>query len=231
MKKGFLLFCLCLMLLPAGIASASLNVVQTSCNILMGEDECRIVCCAQVHNDSDHLAGLEHGFFRLINGEEVIAEEGIRRIWPYFLDPGGDGYVFETVTFYPDEDGHLEAPAITGVTFELNDMNVPLTVENNRLNTEMHIERTETDGYIMACTLKNDAMETAWNPQVSFGLYTEDGLLLFADGKSLDNIGISGGNQIEIQFIVNPQIVAQWGEYGVEPAEVRVAGYYRQETD
>ena len=29
-----------------------------------------------------------------------------------------------------------------------------------------------------ACTLKNDAMETAWNPQVSFGLYTEDGLLL-----------------------------------------------------
>ncbi|MBQ9010482.1 MAG: hypothetical protein IJ088_14315 [Clostridia bacterium] len=231
MRSVFLVICLCLLTVLTGVAAADLNVVQTSCNILVAEEECRIVCCAQVHNDSDRLAGLEHGLLRLTNGGEVIAEESVSRIWPYFLDPGGDGYVFETVTFYPDEDGNLEVPSITGVSFEMNAMDVPVSVENNMLRAEMHIERMETGGYIMACTLANDEAETAWNPQVTFGLYTDGGSLLYADGQSLDNIGISGGNQLELRFMINPQIVAQWGGYGVEPAEVRVKGYYRQESD
>ena len=231
MKTVILLLCLSLVTAFSGIAAADLNVVQTSCNILVSEEECQIVCCAQVHNDSDTLAGLDHGFFRLVNGEEVVAEEGISRIWAYFLDPGGDGYVFETVRFYPDEEGQLEVPTITGVTFEMVDMFVPVTVQNQMLSTEMHIERMEAGGYVLVCTLKNDTAETAWNPQVTYGLYTDGGSLLYADGRSLDNMGISGGNQIELRYMVNPQIVAQWISYGVEPAEVRVKGYYRQETD
>ena len=224
-----LLLCLCLGIWS--MAGAELNVVQTACNILVYSDECQIYCCAQVHNDSDRLAGMEHGLFRLLSGDVVIAEENVERLWPYFVDANGDGYIFQTVTFYPDEDGNLEIPSITGLNFQLSSMTMPVSVANETLVADAEIEKTQTGGYVLICRLQNTDDETAWNPLVTYGLYTSGGSLLYADGLSLENTGISSGSTLELRFTVNAQIVKQWFSYGVEPAEVRVQGFYRRDSD
>lgn len=226
---GLFLF-LCLAAICLG-ALADLSVVQTSCNILVYGDECRVYCCAQVHNDSNGLTGMESGVFQLMNGDEVIAEESVDRLWPYFLDPGKDGYIFGSSVFYPDENGNLEVPTITGLVYQLIPMDVPVATENHRLEASMQIEKTQAGGYELICELTNMEEETAWNPLVSYGLYTSGGSMLYADGITLNGLGIRSGSTIELQFTVNAQIVSQWAGYGVEPAEVRVMGYYRKDSD
>lgn len=228
-----LLFCLllCLCLGAWSTAGAELNVVQTACNILTFDDECHVYCCAQVHNDSDYLAGMEQGLFRLISGDTVLAEENVERLWPYFVDANGDGYLFQTVIFYPDEDGNLEIPSITGLSYQLASMTVPVSAANETLLAEAEIERTETGGYVLICKLQNTDSETAWNPLVTYGLYTSGGSMLYADGLSLENTGIGSGSTLELRFAVNAQIVKQWVSYGVEPTEVRVQGFYRRDSD
>ncbi|MBR1709378.1 MAG: hypothetical protein IJ719_11180 [Clostridia bacterium] len=231
MKRFLAVLAAFLMVSFMASAEDTIRVVQTACNILVYGDECQVFCCAQVHNDTNRILGIESGTVRLLYEDTVVAEEEVERLWPYFLDPGGDGYLFQLIRFLPDAQGNPVIPAITGVIYDLNTMNVPATMQNQMLESTLEIERTQNGGYAIVVSAKNAGEETVWDTMITYGLYTSGGSLLYADGESFDQMGISPGSQLEKRFSINSQIVAQWENYGVEPAEFRVFAYYRSDTD
>ena len=82
-----------------GMAEGEGVVSQVSCSIVPSGDYYLVYCFAQVHNASDEVICLEEGMLSLMNGEQLLSTSDVSQIWPYFLSPGEDGYLFDIVAF------------------------------------------------------------------------------------------------------------------------------------
>ena len=229
-KKTIILFFL--LLFPAlALCEGELTVLQSSCSIVSYGEVYRVHCFAQVHNYSDQVVGMQTGSFRVMNGETVIAEEEVDRLWPYFLGPGEDGYVFGTAVFNPDENGNPVVPSVTGLNYTFETMEVRSGTANQQLFAQAEIERMGSGSCLVTCTVENTGEITAYNPVIAFGLYTGSGTMIYADGKQLEQIGIVPGSSIVIRFPISLQLTKQWDDYGVTPDEIKLSASYRADED
>ena len=66
---------------------------------------------------------------------------------------------------------------------------------------------------------------------VVVGLYTDAGQLVYADGRSLKDVGMMQDGKLLVRFRVEPMIVEQWIGYGALPTQVRADAMFRTGSD
>lgn len=209
---------------PAGV------VTQTSCSIVQSEDYYLVYCFAQVHNNSSETIFLNEGVLSLFNGEQLLAEQEVAKLWPYFISPGEDGYLYDVVAFEPNEDG-VVVPNVTGLYYELDYGTVDAGYSSIALETAVRVQEDPQLGVQIVCEMANPTDVEAFDPTVAIGLYAENGALLYTDGLTLHGIGIPAGGKTLLRFEVDDAFIEQWSSYGVTPAEVRVNASFRTDAD
>ena len=234
MKKRILCALLALMLAAftaAGLAQEEGAVVRTSCSIVQSGDYYLVYCFAQVHNNSDSVICLDEGSFSLTNGDQLLAESDVDQLWPYFLSPGEDGYLFDIVPFEPNEDG-VVVPSVTGISYDLDYMAVDAAHANYTLQAGASIQTDAMSGAMMViCEVTNETQMDAYDPTIAVALYTPGGDLLYTDGMTLQNIGIPAGETIFVRFYVDNVFVRQWEDYGAMPGSAQVNASFRIDED
>ena len=231
MRRIWLLALLLLALaVPAALADEPGVIVQSSCSIVQSGEYHLVYCYAQVHNQSEEIICLESGTFELHNGDQILATEDVTRIWPYFIEPGGDGYLFDIVSFEPDENGPV-VPTVTGVDYDIRYMRIGLEHAGMALETRTQIDQEPSGDVVVTVHLINPELIDAYDPTVAIGLYTEDGVLLYADGVTLQDVGVPAGGEVLRRFRIDDTIAGQWRAFGVTPAWAQVSAAFRADED
>ena len=233
MMKRWLSVLLALMaiaFLPCALADDEGVIVQSSCSIVQSGDYYLVYCYAQVHNQSDQIICLERGTLELRNGEQLVADAEVSQMWPYFIDPGEDGYLFDVVAFEPNEDG-VVVPTITGLEYFVGYMPVEPQFAGKKLECASRIERDPDGTLYVVCELHNPSQIPAYDPSVAFGLYTEGGAMIYAGGMTLQSIGVPAGGSTLVRFPIDKVFVSQWDSYGASPAQVQAGAIFRNDAD
>ena len=205
-------------------------IVGSSCNIVQSGEYYLVYCYAQVHNNSSEIICLEGGTFELHSGEQILASQPVTQLWPYFINPGEDGYVFDVVAFEPGENGAV-VPSVTDVLYDIRYMTVDPAFGSRDLSAVAELERTQEGGMTVICRITNGTDTDAYAPTIAFGLYAENGGMLYADGTTLQGVGILAGGTLLMRFPVDEDLVAQWDTYGMSAAEARVSAAFRNDED
>lgn len=215
--KKWLGMLLALMLLPGAGALAQDEgaVVQSSCSIVEVGEYHLVYCFAQVHNNAAQTICLDEGNLHLMNGEETLASQEVSGLWPMYIKPGEDGYLFDVVYLERGE----AAPSITGIQYDVGYMTLEAPMDGQKLETQARVEVSDESGRMyVVCEMTNPTAEDAFNPTLGLGLYTEGGQMLYADGVRLKDIGIPAGGRVKVRFDVETEVAEQWRSYGVTPA-------------
>ena len=221
-----------LLLAAVGLADSEGVIVQSSCNILQSGEYYLVYTFAQVHNNSDSIICLDQGTFELHSGEQMLASQKVSRMWPYFLNPGEDGYLFDIVSFEPDENGMPVVPSVTAIDYNITYMQVDGAFGSKDLSAICDIQNDSADGSLQVlCEITNPSEEAAFEPNISFGLYTDAGQMIYADGTTLKGVGIPAGGTVLVRFNVEEAFVSQWNNYGVTPTQAHVNASFRTESD
>ena len=139
-------------------------IVQSSCNIVQSGEYYLAYCFAQVHNNSDQVICLDEGTFELLGGEEVISSESVSQLWPYFIAPGGDGYLFDVAAFET-------MPAVTGLDYHIRYMSIDPRYAGVQLAADARLEMDDATGEMsVVCEVSNFSDADAYNPAVAFAL-------------------------------------------------------------
>lgn len=234
MKRMMILAALAALLLAAavGLADAEGVVVQSSCNIMPSGEYYLVYTFAQVHNNSDQIICLDQGSFELHSGEQLLSSQKVTRMWPYFLNPGEDGYFFDIVSFEPNEDGSPELPNVTNIDYNVTYMTVNQAFGSYDLSAVSKLAMDEaTGGMSVLCEITNTTEMDAFDPSVSFGLYTEGGQMIYADGRMLTGVGIPAGGTVLVRFDVDAAFVSQWQAYSAMPMQAHVNASFRLNSD
>lgn len=232
MKKILTAIVLAALLTSAALCGMAEGVVsQTACSIVPSGDYYLVYCYAQVHNDSDKVICLEEGMLSLMNGEQLLATSDVAQIWPYFLSPGEDGYLFDIVAFEPNEDG-VVVPSVSGISYDLKYMTIPQEHASYALEASAQIEMDEdAQSMTIICEITNPTEMDAYDPTVSLGLYTHSGVMIYADGVTLQHVGVPAGQTVLARFPVDSVFVQQWKTYNALPDEARVSAVFRMDED
>ena len=200
-------------------------IVQSSCSIVQSGDYYMTYCFAQVHNNTDQVLCLEDGMFYLSDGEEIIAQEEVSKLWPYFLAPGEDGYLFDIIPFET-------MPQITGLEYSLQYLLVNPAYAGVKLDAQTRVELDEDSGVLsVVCELTNPTDVEAFDPSLAIGLYTDAGQLVYAEGRNLSDVGMAAQGKLLVRFEVEPDMVAQWIGYDALPTQVQVNAMFRTGSD
>lgn len=214
-----------------GAAEGEGVVSQATCSIVPSGDYYLVYCFAQVHNASDEVICLDEGMLSLMNGEQLLSTSDVAQIWPYFLSPGEDGYLFDIVAFEPNEDG-IVVPSVSGISYDLQYMTIPKEHASHVLEASARIELNEaTEEMSVICEITNPTGADAYDPTISLGLYTHSGVLIYTDGVTLQHVGIPAGQTILTRFPVDSLFVQQWKTYQALPEEARVSAVFRMDED
>lgn len=235
MRLGRLAAAVLTALLTLGAACAQADtegrIVQSSCSIVRSGEYYLVYCFAQVHNDSNEVICLEQGTFELHDGEQSLVSAEISRMWPSFIAPGEDGYYFDVVTFEPDESGSAVMPAVSGIDYNAVYSTVDMAYANYDLSAVTTVEQDAVGHVTVVCELTNGTDLLAFEPTIAFGLYTDSGAMIYADGRTIQGVGIPAGGTIVVRFSVDSVFVNQWKQYGVSIAEARVNAVFRVDED
>lgn len=230
MKKAAMLLALVLALMPGVFALAQDEgaIVQSSCNIVQSGEYVLVYCFAQVHNNSDQTICLDEGVLHLMSGEEALAENRVSRLWPPFLAPGADGYLFDIVSFEPGEG----LPSITGLNYDVGYMTVNPAYAGQALEAQARIELDDVTGRMsVVCGIANPTDEDAFGASTAFGLYTDAGQMVYAGGMRLQDIGIPAGGSVMVRFDIEDELAQQWRSYDALPTQVRASAMFSANED
>lgn len=230
MRRVLALLIALLMGVSLAAADSEGNVTQYSCSIVQSGEYYLVYCFAQIHNDSNSVICLERGSFDLHSGEQLLATEEVSQLWPYFLAPGEDGYVFDIISFEPGENGAV-VPQVSGISYNIEYMTVGEQTVSRDLACVSRVEQDVYGGVTVVCELTNGTEDIAYDPTVAFGLYTDEGSMIYADGKTLKDVGIPAGGTTIVRFRIEDVFVKQWDSYGAKPAEVRVNASFGTDDD
>ena len=222
--------CLALMLLLLFAATTFAEgeqgtIVQSSCSIIQSGEYYLAYCFAKVHNNTDQVLCLDEGMFELTGTEGTVASQEISQIWPYFVAPGADGYLFDIVPFE-------QMPQITGLRYDMSYMEINPAYAGLPLDAAAHVELDDGSGLMnVVCEIVNTSSVDAYDPTIVIGLYTDAGQLIYSDGRSLKDVGIPAGGKLLMRFAVEPALVEQWMGYGALPTQVEVSAMFRTGSD
>lgn len=224
-RRIALVLMLMLLLVTPALAQEAGVIVQSSCSIVQTSEQYLVYCFAQVHNDSDQVLCLDEGMFYLEGGEDVIAAEEVSQLWPYFIAPGEDGYLFDIVPFE-------EMPQVTGINFDVRYLSINPAYAGQQLETTTRVEMNDESGALsVVMEIANPSETDAFDPTVVMGLYTDAGQLVYADGRNLQAVGIPAGGKLLVRFEVEEMLTEQWMSYGAVPTQVRAGAMYRTGSD
>ena len=225
MKKMLALMLMMLAMTAAAVAEQEGTVVQSSCSIVQTGEYYLAYCFAQVHNNTDQVLCLEDGTFSLTSGEEVISHEEVSKIWPYFVAPGEDGYLFDIVPFD-------SMPQITGLAYDLTYLTIHPDYAGEKLDAQTRVELDESSNVLsVVCEMTNPTDAEAFDPVIAIGLYTDAGQLVYTDGRGVQDVGIVPQGKLLVRFDVEPDMVQQWIGYGALPTQVKVSAMFRTGSD
>ena len=215
---------LALMLGTGALAQDEGTIVQSSCNIVQSGEYYLVYCFAQVHNNTEETICLDEGNLYVMGGEDAIGSERITRLWPSFLAPGQDGYLFNIVTF---ESG-AGMPAVTGLNYDLSYMTVNPAYGGQALDAQAHIEVSDVTGRMaVVCEIDNTTDEDAFGVALAIGLYTDAGQMVYADGLQMNDVGIPAGGRVLVRFDVDEELAKQWSSYDALPTQAHVNVMFR----
>lgn len=234
MKKWLVLALTLALCLSAalGLADAEGVIVQSSCNIMQSGEYYLVYTFAQVHNNANEIICLDQGTFELHSGDQLLATQKVSRLWPYFLNPGEDGYFFDIVAFEPTEDGDAVLPSVTAIDYNVTYMTIDKAFAGHDLSAVSELVYSDTDGSMQViCQITNPTDTDAYDANISFGLYTDAGQMIYADGTTLTAVGIPAGGTVLVRFEVEEAFVSQWKGYGVTPTQAHVNASFRSDED
>ena len=231
MKKMLAALALALLLPACALGDSEGVIVQSSCNIVQSGDYYLAYCFAQVHNNASTVICLDQGTFDLQSGETLLSTSEVSQLWPYFLSPGEDGYLFDIVSFEPDESGAPVIPSITGISYNLTYLPIDSAYANFDLEAVSEIVQDASGDVSVVCRLTNSTDMEAYSPTVAIGLYTESGSMIYADGTTLQDVGIPAGGTVLVRFDVDSAFIKQWQSYGAAPAQVLTNASFIRDED
>ena len=200
-------------------------IVQSSCSIVQSGDDYLAYCFAQVHNNTDNVLCLDEGTFQLTQGELTLAAEEVSKLWPQFLAPGEDGYLFDVVPFD-------EMPQVTGLEYHVRYLEINPAYAGVKMDVQSRLELDEESGVLsVVCEMENPTDADAFHPMIAIGLYSDAGQLLYADGRNLRDVGVTAQGSLLVRFEVEEMLTQQWISYGALPTQVKAYAMFRTGSD
>ncbi|MBE5799950.1 MAG: hypothetical protein E7321_08380 [Clostridiales bacterium] len=200
-------------------------IVQSSCSIVESGEYYLVYCFARVHNNSDQVLCLDEGTFQIFSGEEPVAVEDVSQLWPYFVAPGADGYLFDIVPFE-------SMPQVTGLEYTVRYLTINSAYAGEALDTQSYVEIDDESGEMsVVCEISNPTDADAYNAAISIGLYTDAGQMVYADGRNLQDVGIPAGGKVLVRFGVESALAEQWMSYDALPTQVHTNAMFRTSSD
>ena len=115
--------------------------------------------------------------------------------------------------------------------YQIEYMTVDNAYASYALDTTATIETDASGAMSIVCRMTNNSQVDAYDPTVSFGLYTQAGYMLYADGQTIQDVGIPAGGTVLVRFDVDDVFVSQWSAAGMMPEQVQVTGSFRNDQD
>ena len=220
-----LLMTLSLMMGASALAEDAGVIVQSSCSIGQSGENYLAYCFAQVHNNTDNVLCLDEGTFELLSGNETLAAEDVSKLWPQFVAPGEDGYLFDVVPF-------SEMPPVTGLEYHIQYLQINPAYAGVKMDVSSRVELDESSGMLsIVCEMSNPMDAEAFDPVIAIGLYTDAGQMVYADGRSLKGVGMAAQGKLLVRFEVEETLTQQWISYGALPTQVRAYAMFRTGSD
>ena len=147
------------------------------------------------------------------------------QLWPYFVAPGADGYLFDIVPFD-------QMPQVTGLRYDIRYLEINPAYAGLPLETAARVELDDNSGLMsVVCEVVNGNSVDAYDPTIVVGLYTDAGQLLYCDGRNLKDVGVPAGEKLLVRFAVEPTLIEQWTGYGALPTQVQASAMFRTGSD
>ena len=141
------------------------------------------------------------------------------------MAPGEDGYLFDIVPFE-------QMPQVTGIQYDIGYLSIDPAYAGESLETAAHVELDDDSGLMsVVCEIANASAMEAYDPTIVVGLYTDAGQLVYADGRTVKDVGIPADGRLMVRFDVESTLVEQWMEYNALPTQVRASARFSKGSD
>lgn len=216
MKKLIILFLLLSCTLTFS-AFAEGKLKATHKNLFIVDDD-EAYFFARVENIGDAPIGMESSKLVAFNEDDeiLLTENYVAPIPNYLiLEPGEYVYVQEWIW-----DSTLKGSAISDYKFSASEYGRATRYNLLPCTSTMLLNGKDSYSNYINVTFTNTSDETIWKTNVSAALYDTDNNLLFADGKTIDTIGIHPNCTVTVEISVPNAIIAYYYSHNLTPSSI-----------
>ncbi len=231
MKKIVALLLLLALFCPQAMAEGDLEIVQMSVEPVEIYDGYYVAwVAAEIINNGNEERMIEDAPFRIFgkNGE-ILYENSLFLSYPMVLTPGETAYIWDQA----NAEEPMALKDMQGYELLIEDC-VPYTSHATTLElTDWEILESKTydDGteYTVLLTITNDQPETVFHPTAYYGLYDEQGTLLYVGGTTHYDMGILPGQSAVFVFYIDASLNKIWENAGIAPYTIQGGAYLEME--
>ena len=206
----------------AALAQGDLVVKeQTYTPVELFEDSFYGYVFARLENIGEVDAYFDRGTLSILDeAGKAEAERAIFTCYPNVVKPGESAFLFA----YQAVEGVKSAQEISNHALEILDSEA-LEAPPVMLSVTDAVYAQEADlfgepVYKIYVTAKNETDKALFTPSVAFGLYDQNGTLIYVDAMTLFDMGVPAGQSFIMTFSIDDAFKAAWDAYGIAPQRV-----------
>lgn len=222
MKKLIAVIIAALMLMSAS-ALAELEVKQVEYIPVASYDSVYCYLFAEVVNNGTEPCTVDGSFDMLDANGTAVATQDIYSCAPYTLAPGETGFI----STYGYNDGvPADYPDVRYTILAASaysEPSTPVTVASATVETG--VDEWGSAYCEIVVTMTNDTPNTIEEPSAAFGLYDQNGTLMYASSTSLYNVAVPAGSSAAYMFYAPTSLIEAWDAAGRTPTTVSGIAY------
>jgi hypothetical protein len=214
-------------LLMGCTAMAELSVVKASyLPVEAYNDSYYAYFFAEVTNTGDENISLDDSNYTMLDAEgNAVASCSLYSCYPHVLAPGATGYIYN----WDSLDDISSVDDIPGFSYNIfggaayGDAPSYITVAGT--SCEVAVNKWDENVCTVTVTVKNETDATVYDPNVVYGLYDQNGELMYAGSNTMYYMGLPAGQSVESVFTIDESIVKAWEESEKVPTTVNGFAY------
>lgn len=199
---------------PAGTVNSSQRFIVDK-----GDGKYQILFYAEVENTGDEPIGSSEVLVDLTDGKgNVYMTSKANSIIPSDMQPGNIGFTWRTENLKDVEDASLFSDYSVTVNVKKGSVKDVQFPAECALVTEEKDDRIRTS---VEFVITNDRDEIYMWPSVAYGIYDQNGQIMYATYVQAADAGIIPGNQVMLVSNVPDDVTRAWFAQGLVPTSVK----------
>lgn len=208
-------------LLMSGAAMAELSVVQTTYLPVDLNGTTYVYFFAELTNTGEEDIILDNADIEIVDTQgNVTASTSFYGSDPFIIAPGATVYAYTTE--YLDEGVTVDDIAEVRYDMAAGEPygTAPTYFAVDSTSCSVALNTWDEEIYKVIVTVKNDTDETIYEPSVVYGLYDQNGKLIYSEHTTLFWAGLPAGQSLEFVFDIDSTVTQAWAAQGITPTSV-----------